>query len=185
MNSYAQIIFMQSYINIKNFLLLLLAVLFLFIFFFFVIGTFREQLASCSGVITALVTINPLEVDVSTPTEVKIDKTFMVRAEIKNKGETKIDEVKAEIFLPDELELVRKDKEQGIKVLRPQQKRFIFWFIRGKEVGNYIISVKASGELKGELISIEDSTMVKIRKRASTQEWFQGYFDFLREWFSY
>ncbi|GAI46015.1 unnamed protein product [marine sediment metagenome] len=91
--------------------------------------------------------------------------------------------MKAKIFLPDELELIRKNEERETGVLNPGGKKLISWPVKGKEIGDYIISVKASGELRGDLISAEDSVMVKIKKpwKGSWPErWFQGVIDFFQ-----
>lgn len=170
---------MQPYTKI--FLSIFLVVSILFISFFWGIKYFETQLASFSGVIRAWVTINPLEVDVSCPKEAAIDKVFLVRAEIENKGKKKIEEAKGEIFLPEELE-TKKGGGQEIGVLPPKSKKFMFWPVKGKEVGNYVISVKVSGDLEGKLVSAEDSAMVKIKEFLKGQpwRWFQNFFDFFR-----
>lgn len=181
-NPPAQIVFMQS--STKKILLVFLITFVLFLsLFLFSQAFFKNQIASLSGMITAWVTINPLEVDVSVPAKVEINRVFKVTAEIINKGGEKIKNAKGEIFLPDELKLVKKNREQKIGVLTSKGKKFISWSVKGKESGNYIILVKASGELRREVISAEDSAMVKIknsRRDIWPLRWFRGFLDFFR-----
>ncbi|MBZ9577699.1 hypothetical protein KJA13_01535 [Patescibacteria group bacterium] len=167
---------------IKKILLSVFVISVLFLVFLGVSYT-KNNLASLSGIITAWVTINPLEVNISSPKKVEVNRVFLVKAEIENKGEEKIEKMKTKIFLPDELELIKKNKEQKTGVLNPGGKKLISWSVKGKEIGEYIISVKASGELRGDLISAEDSAMVKIKKpwkEGWPQRWFQGIIDFFR-----
>lgn len=190
MDGYYRVIFMS--VSLRKISVLIFIIFGLLIFFIFG-GTnyFGKQLASLSGVITAWVTINPLEVEVSAPEEVEINKVFKVEARVKNKGGEKIEELEGKIFLPDELELVEKDEEQEIGTLPSYKEKTIFWPVKGTEIGNYFISVKVSGGLKEKPVSAEDSTMVKvvIKKsfpgRGGRFDFFQRFFDFLRERFRF
>lgn len=146
--------------------------------------------ASLWDTIRAWVTINPLSVDVSTPGEVEINKVFKITAEVINKGEEKVENAKREIFLPDELVLLRKDPVQKIGVISGKKEKKISWAVKGEEIGNYVISVKVSGELEGKEVSAEDSTMVKVIKKTVPGErkglnLFQRFFDFFQEWFRF
>ena len=144
--------------------------------------------ASLWDVIRAWVTINPLVVDVSAPTEVEIDKVFQVTAKVENKGGEKIEEVEAEIFLLEELE-TKKDKEQEIGTLPPYKEKTIFWPVKGEKVGNYVILVKVSGELKEKEVFAEGSTVVEIIEKSlpgrGRFDFFQEFFNFLRERFRF
>lgn len=166
---------------IKKILLLVLLISLLCFFVFLGINYLKINLASLFSVITAWVTINPLEVDVSAPREIKIGKVFQVKAEVINKGEEKIEEVKGEIFLPAGLVLIRKDSIQEIGTIPAEKEREIRWSVRGEKIGNYFISVKVWAKLKGEEISAEDSVMVKVVKsqpRGKFFERFQAWFRF-------
>ena len=60
--------------------------------------------------------------------------------------------------------------------------------MRGEEVGNYFISVSVSGELREQVVSAEDSIMVKVVKllpKGKTWELFQNLFDFFQERFRF
>ncbi|PIR01588.1 MAG: hypothetical protein CO031_02005 [Candidatus Nealsonbacteria bacterium CG_4_9_14_0_2_um_filter_37_38] len=144
--------------------------------------------ASFWDIIRAWVTINPLSVDISAPAQVEVDKLFKVETKLINNGEEKIENVKGEIFLPPALTLLKKDPIQEIGIIPPKKEKKIFWSVRGEKIGSYIISVLASGELKRQLVSAEDSTMVKVIKplpRGKTVKWFQNLFDFFQERFGF
>jgi len=168
----------------KNFPFFLLTVFILTAVFFS-----NSAQASFWDMIRAWVTINPLVVDVSAPKEVEIDKVFRVEAKIINKGGEKIENAKGEIFLPEELK-TEKGEEQKIGVLLPYKEKTIFWSVRGAEVGNYVISVKASGKLNEKEVLAEGSTMVKIIEkefpgREHRFDFFQRLLDFFRERFRF
>lgn len=153
--------------------------------------------ASLWDTIKAWVTINPLFVDVSAPAKVEINQVFKVEAKIINKGEEKIENAKAEIILPEGLILFKNDpiqeigvilgkKEKGV-TLGKKEKR-IFWLVKGEGIGEYFISISVSGELKGQLVSAEDTAMVKVIKpipKGKAWGWFQNLFDFFQERFGF
>ena len=167
---------------IKKFLPLSLAV-------FILIAIFSSTAqASFWDIIKAWVTINPLEVDVFAPSEVEIDKVFKVEAKVINKGEEKIENAKGEIFLSSGLTSLKKDPVKQIGVIPGKKEKKISWSVRGEEIGNYIIAVSVSGELKGGLVSAEDSTKVEVKeslRKTRPINWFQNLLNFFRKWFGY
>lgn len=188
MDGYPQVISMQR--AVKKILLLLLAVFILTPFFFLGTDYFEKQLAFFSSIITAWVTINPLEAEVSAPAEVEINKVFEVEARAINKGEEKIENAKGEIFLPSGLVLIQKDPVKEIGVIPGKREKKISWSVKGEKVKmeNYIISVKVSGELKGQIISAEDSTLIEVKesvKKTGPRSRFQNFFDFFQERFGF
>jgi len=161
------------------------------IFFFGIMGkkeTYWVQ-ASLWDTIRAWITINPLEVNVSAPKEVEVDKVFKVEAELINKGEKKIEDAKGEIFFPSGLVLLKKDPVQKIGVIMGKKEKKIFWSLREEEPGYYFISVKASGEIEGKELSKESNTItVEIKEKVAPREivhfnFFQNLFDFFQKWF--
>ena len=143
--------------------------------------------ASLWGAIRAWVTINPLEVDVSAPAEAEINKTFKVIVKATNKGEEKIENARGEIFLPEGLVLLKKNPIQKIGVIQDKKSKRIFWTVRGIEIGNYVITTSVAGELKENLISAEDSTIIEIKEsieKPQPRKWFQDFFDFFQGWFN-
>ena len=152
----------------KNFLrrnlLFFLAMLFLFASLFFGINYFEKELASISSVITVRVMINPLEINTSTLDEIEINKTFIVTAEITNKGPEKIENAKGEIFLAQGLVLVKGHAIQEMGTIPAEsENKQVVWSVRAEEAGEYIISVSVSGELGDETVEAEDSALVKIQ----------------------
>lgn len=192
MDGYPQIIAMSK-MKSAIFLICFISALFFLIFW----GTYytKMNLASLfSGIITAWVTINPLEVKVSAPSEVEIDKVFKVEAEIINKGEDKIENAKGEIFFPLEpselvLVLLKKEPVQKIGVIPGKKEKTISWSVKGEEIGNYFILVKVSGELQGKELSKESNTItVEIIEKAvpgrkARFNLFQKFFEFFQGWF--
>ena len=142
--------------------------------------------ASFWDMIKAWVTINPLVVDVSAPKEVEIDKVFRVKARVINKGGEKIENVKGEIFLPQGLDLLQKDSVQKIGVIPGKKEKKISWPVKGEKEGSYIVSVEASGELKGQIIRAEGNTLVEIKeslRKTGPRDWLQNFFDFFQKLF--
>lgn len=141
------------------------------IFSFLVIingGAFNQ---ASLGTLTATVSINPLSLSVTAPDEVKIDRNFIVKAEIKNKGEVPVEDTEIEIYLSQGLKLVRKDAKQMLGIIPAHRKKLAFWQIRGEEFGTYVILVKAQGEINGQEIEVEASTIVKVAGKKSS--WWQ------------
>ena len=142
--------------------------------------------ASLLDTIRALVTINPLFVNVSAPTEVEINKVFKIEAKIINKGGEKIENAEAEILLPPGLVLIHKDPVKEIEVIPGKREKKIFWSVQGKTIGNYVILVTASGELKGQIISAEGNTLVEVKesvRKTGLRDWLQNLLGFFQERF--
>lgn len=125
----------------------------------------RAAHASFLDIIRAFVTINPLDVKVSAPSEVEVGEIFRVEARVINKGEIKIEDIRAEIFLPSELPLRGRDAVQMINVIQREKERKITWTVRGESVGNYVITVSASGELNGDLVNAQESKVLTVKKK--------------------
>ncbi len=141
--------------------------------------------ASLLDAIRAWVIINPLKVDVSAPTEAEINKVFEITAEAANKGEERIENAKGEIFLPEGIVLLKKNPVQKIGAIPGKKSKKISWTARGTATGSYVIAVSATGELKGNLISAEDSVEVEIKEsieKPRPRKWYQNIFDFFRGW---
>ena len=149
--------------------------------------------ASLWDAIRAWVTINPLEVEVSAPKEVEVNKVFKITAKVINKGEEKIKNAKGEIFLPEGVEgidFLKKNPVQKIGVIHGKKSKKISWTARGTKIGTeiegYIITVSVTGELKENLIGAEDSVLVIIedpQEKSQSRKWYQNLFDFFRGWF--
>ncbi len=179
----ANTIYIQGYM--KKILLPIFIIFILFIFLFLGMNYMGKNLASLSGIITALVTINPLEVNVSAPAEVNINKVFKVEAQVVNKGEEKVKNARGEIFLPLEIVLLQKDSVKKIGIIPGKKEKKVSWGVRGKEIGTYIISVSVSGELRGDIVRVEGNTIVKVIEKTPLGQGrpfnlFQRLFDFFQ-----
>lgn len=153
----------------KIFTFLLIFSLFTVLSFSGLIDKKEDYIAQASflDIIRALVTINPLEVDVSAPTEAEINKVFKVEAKATNKGKDKIENAKAEIFLPAGLVLLKKDSVQNMGVIRGKKDKKVSWSVKGDSVGDYIISVLVSGEVREDIVSADAATKVTLKEKAS------------------
>lgn len=166
--------------HIKTFLPVVFIIFILSFLIVLGINYTRHNSAFLSGIITAWVTINPLEVKVSAPEKVEIDKVFQVEARAINKGDEKIENAKGEIFLPPGLTLLKKDPVQKIGVIPGKKEKKVSWQVKGEEVGNYVISVLVSGKIEGQELNKEASAMVQVKeKRPPGRSLFQIIFDFL------
>ena len=180
------IIYMEEYL--KKILISVLAISILSFILLLGIQYGGNNLASLFNVIVARVTLNPLEVEVSAPAEVEIGKVFKVTAKLINKGGERIKNGKGEIFLHSGLALLKKETVQGIGVIPAKKEKKVSWSIRGEQIGNYIIVVSGSGELKGEGISAGDSINVEVKKSLKGTQphiLLQTLFDFFQKWFGY
>ncbi len=183
MNTDTQIFYMPNYAK-----KVLLSFLIFFIFIIFVsFGANRldKQLASFSGIITALVRINPLEVKASAPLEVEINKAFKVGAKLINKGEEKIKNAKGEVFLPSGLVLVKKNSTQKAGVIPGKKEKKVSWTVRGEQAGSYIVVISGSGNLNGDEVFAQDSIKVNIEESLGgpgPTTWFQDFINLFRKW---
>lgn len=186
MNGHIQAIFMEE--HTKKVLLSVLIISTLSFILLWGIKYGGSDLASLFDVIVARVTINPLKVKVSAPSRVKVGKIFKVEARLVNKGEEEIKDTEVEIFLPSGLTLIKKDLIQRIGVIRGKKGKKVSWLVRGEEIGIYIITVSGRGELRGQTISVQDSTKVEIKeslKGFQAAMWFQDFLNLFRNWLEF
>ena len=175
----------------KFFALLLVISLFTALSFAGLPGRQEKHIAQASflDVIRALVTINPLDLDVSAPSEAQINKVFKVEAVASNKGEDTIENLNAEIFLPGGLVLAKKDSTQKMGLIRGQKQKKVSWSVSGEELGNYVISVVVSGELNGQIVNADDTTSITLIEKplppGRASKLLQNIFDFFRGLFQF
>lgn len=166
----------------------LFAVLLVTAIFFFGGKSYFAQ-ASFLDIIRALVTINPLQVSVSAPSEVELGKNFKVEVIAKNKGREKIENATSEIFLPAELTVTQKETIKKMGVITGKNEKKVLWQVRGEQLGKYIISVSVSGELKGDVVSAQGTTLViSVKEKPAPPGGgpgpsFRGFFDILKRLF--
>jgi len=150
-------------LNLKTTLSIFLAAV-----LFFTVA-FSVAQASFLDIIMALVAINPLEVDVTVPAEVEINKTFKVEATVRNKGDDRIENATAQIVLPEGLVLVQKDSVRNMNVIQAKSAKTVSWSVKGESVGEYIISVLASGELRGDIVSADETAKTTLKAKSLPQ----------------
>ena len=148
---------------------------------------FSGTQASFLDIIRALVTINPLEVEVSAPSLVEINKIFKVEATVINKGEERIGRASAEIFLPQGLVLTKKNTVQNAGAISGNREKTIQWSIKAEQATNYIISVSASAELKGDSITAQGNTVIVTAQQGAVSpgqsvDFFQRLLNTFQRW---
>ncbi len=119
------------------------------------------------GAITATVTVNPLRVSVLVPSSVTLGQAFEVEATVENRGGARIQSAAAAIGLPEGLELVKHKTEPRLGTIPGHKGKSIIWQVRAIALGEYVISVSASGEYADVLIGDDGSAIVTITPQAS------------------
>jgi len=118
------------------------------------------------GVLTATVTINPLELEIEAPQRVELNKVFEVKAHIKNKGDALIKNGGAQVFTGEGLEVLGQAGKK-IGVIPGGKEKKTTWRLKGIKEGNHIINVSFAGELNNELVRIEDSAKIEVYSSGS------------------
>lgn len=158
------------------------------LFFFGIISSLGVTVAHASvfDFIRAFVTINPLSVEVTAPTEADINRVFKVEANIINKGEVKIENVTGEIHLSPGLSLLG-NSIKNVGIVPAEKEKKISWQVKEEEVGKYIVTVSISGIVNGDVVTAEGSELVILLVESPppgrSSNIFESFFDFLRKWF--
>ncbi len=147
---------------LKKFILITAVVIITGSFFFGVISSAGVAQASFLDIIQALVTINPLKVEIIAPKEELLDQVFKIEATVINSGEEKIGNTQAEIFLPKGLTLVTKKQINNLGAIPPNKDKKTRWSVKGDRSGNFIILVSARGEIKEQVVTAEATTLITI-----------------------
>lgn len=111
-----------------------------------------------SGVVTATVRPNPLEVSVSAPPSVPVGQWFDISANVTNLGDLTITSTVATINASTELTV--KGPKKKIGNLAGNQIKTVTWRAKANSSGNFVIQVEATGNLAGEQISSSDSVNI-------------------------
>jgi len=151
-------------------------------------GTMRIAEASFLDTIVAFVTINPLRVHITTPTEAEVGRNFKAEVIVENRGDVRISNVEVEIFISEGLTLVRKNSSQEIGIISGNKEKQISWQVKGTETGNFSISVRASGVVRGNTVIDEGNTVLVTIKEKShppgkPTNFFQIIFNIFQRWF--
>ena len=148
--------------------------------------------ASFLDTIVALVAINPLHLSVSAPQEVEVGKKFKVETTVENRGEERLSNVRVELFISKGLVLVRKNSVKDVGKIRNNGAKTISWQLKGVETGNFGISARAWGEVRGDVVSADgDTIFVVIAEKSSpggpgphfVQNFFSFFSGLLERWF--
>lgn len=144
--------------------------------------------ASFLDAIIAFVTINPLSVHISVPTEVEVERNFKAEVIVKNKGEERINNVEVEIFISEGLVLVNKNASKNTGNILGNKEKKVSWQVKGTTTGNFSVSVRASGVVREEAINTEGNTdFITVREKSphpgKRTNIFQNFFSFFQKWF--
>ena len=124
--------------------------------------------ASQTGTLVATVSINPLTLQLSAPSIVQQGRSFRLRAQIGNLGQSKIKEAEAIISVPSGL-IVKGAEEKKVGIIRGGREKRVSWQIKAKTEGIYIIQVEARGRVAetGDLVTTSETVMVKVMAQIS------------------
>lgn len=115
--------------------------------------------------VTATVTLSPLEVIASAPSEVRVGKVFSVEAIIRNLGDLWIDQAVASIYLPNDIEIVVVKPKHDLGDIAAHKYTTVTWRLRAVKEGNYIILILASGRYGGVTVAGDDTVLVAVTPR--------------------
>ena len=144
--------------------------------------------ASFLDIIIGLVAINPLHVSISVPSEVELGRNFKAEVMVENRGDGRIRNLNVELFTSSGLTLVNKKAVKEFGALNGKSTKSISWQVKGTEVGNFSISVSASGEVRSDAISAQGNTaLVRVVEKSSPPgprpNAFARFLSFFRGWF--
>lgn len=115
--------------------------------------------------ILVTVSINPLDINASTKGNLRVGKIFTLQTRIENKGNTALQDVMAELFIPKEIELVSGSSQEFIGEIRGGRHKDVRWKLNAASPGQYIATVRVQGiNEEGESVSSEDSVLLDIRE---------------------
>ena len=131
------------------------------------VSSLRQLGQAFSGMLTATVSINPLFVTIIPPADAEISKPFSIDVKVENRGDAKIEELKARIYLPDGLFLVGKDAEKNAGVLHGEKEKTVSFRVRAEAVGSYIVSVSSVGMVAStnDMIYSDDTAVIEVRSQ--------------------
>lgn len=112
-----------------------------------------------SGVVTATVRPNPLEVTVSAPSTVTVGQWFDISADIANLGDQTITGTTATIHSPQEV-AIKGGQKKKVGDLSGGLTKTVTWRAKATSTGSFVIQVEATGSLAGEQISSSDTTII-------------------------
>ncbi len=115
--------------------------------------------------ILVTVSINPLNVNADAKGSLRVGKIFTLQTRIENKGDTALQGVTAELFVPKGIILLSGDPIQNVDKISGKHHRDVRWKLKAAAAGQYIATVRAQGiNEDGESVSSEDSVLLDIRE---------------------
>ena len=139
----------------------------------FVIG---QKVVLASQTITFSVRINPLVVEISTPTEVDKGQIFIVETRVSNRGTRAIRRVTAVLELPHGLVLLKKRAAKKLGNIRPGYGKTASWQVRAESLGKLKLKVESTGleAISKESLSANDTMIITVSEPTLLQiNWFK------------
>ena len=114
------------------------------------------------AVVTATVSLSPLELTTWVPSGIRVGSIFPVMAIVGNLGDSSINSALVAIHLPKDVQLVGSKTEVRLGTIRAHRYAAATWLVRALKKGNYVILVSASGTYAGAAVTGQDSILVHV-----------------------
>lgn len=124
--------------------------------------------AALTGILTATVSPNPLEVTLVSPKNATVARAFSIKAQMKNNGAVSIENVSVRLTLPAGLTFVRSASLQTIKKIPKRRTRSVTWRVLASSAGDYIVVADVSGTVAQSDVSGQDTAIISISEARST-----------------
>lgn len=112
-----------------------------------------------SGVVTATVRPNPLQVEVEAPAVVNVGTWFDIDVTITNLGAETVTKLNAEIYTP--AEITARGKKKRIGNLGAGESQTVSWRAKATSSGSdLIVQISVKGILNNQEIIVEETTMI-------------------------
>lgn len=135
---------------------LILPLVFGLLFFWFFSG--QKQVLAQTATLVATVKVNPLEIEVTTLSNVTVGQWFTITVKVSNRGSETIRKTVASLNTPTEIVVRGKNKKLGD--LEPGETKIVSWQAKANSSGNFVILAEVTGTLAGEQISTSDTAMI-------------------------
>jgi len=106
----------------------------------------QSQVFAQTASLVATVSINPLTLELYAPTTVVQGDSFKLKAEIGNRGQSKVQKVEATIFTDSGL-IVRGKETKKVGMIKGGDQKDAAWRIKAQEPGFYLITIEVRGKV--------------------------------------
>ena len=128
------------------------------LFFLWFLG--QSQALAQTASLVATVRVNPLEVEMTAPSNVVVGEWFTISISVSNRGSETIRKTTATLETLTEIVVRGKNKKLGN--VEPGEIKTVSWQAKANKAGNFIILAEVTGDLAGEQISAFDTTTISV-----------------------